>query len=149
HGQPHVMGHENVGRVIAIGAEASKRWSVREGDRVALEEYLPCGTCEMCRAGEYRFCDQTNIHRGGVAIRYGSTPLSVPPGLWGGYSEVLYMHPASVVHPLDARTPAALAAMALPIANGWQWACVEGGAGPGRTVLVLGPGQQGLGCVIA
>jgi threonine dehydrogenase-like Zn-dependent dehydrogenase len=148
HRQPHVMGHENVGRVIAVGPDASRRWGVREGDRVALEEYLPCGECEMCRAGEHRFCEQTNIHRGGVAIRYGSTPLSVPPGLWGGYSEVLYMHPSSIVHPLDERTPAALAALALPIANGVQWAGVEGGAAPGRSVLILGPGQQGLGCVI-
>jgi threonine dehydrogenase-like Zn-dependent dehydrogenase len=148
HGQPHVMGHENVGRVIAIGADASRRWNVREGDRVALEEYLPCGECEMCRAGEHRFCEQTNIHRGGVAIRYGSTPLSVPPGLWGGYSEILYMHPSSIVHPIDQVTPPQVAALALPIANGWQWSHVDGGAAPGRSVLILGPGQQGLGCVL-
>ena len=148
HGQPHVMGHENVGRVVAIGAEASRRWGVREGDRVVLEEYLPCGKCEVCRTGEPRFCDQTDIHHGGVAVRYGSTPIGVPPGSWGGYSEMLYMHPASIVHPLDGDTPAELAAMALPMANGWQWAHVEGGAAPGKTVLVIGPGQQGLGCLI-
>ena len=114
HGEAHVMGHENVGTVVAIGSEAARRWNVREGDRVVLEEYLPCGQCDMCRAGEHRFCEQTNIHSGRLAIRYGSTPLSVAPGLWGGFSEVLYMHPASVVHPLDARTPAHLAALALP-----------------------------------
>jgi threonine dehydrogenase-like Zn-dependent dehydrogenase len=148
HGQPHVMGHENTGCVVAIGPDASRRWGVREGDRVVLEEYLPCGRCEVCRTGEVRFCEQTNIHRGGIAVRYGSTPLSVPPGLWGGYSEMLYMHPSSIVHPLGPDVPAEIAAMTLPLANGWQWAHLEGGAAPGRTVLVIGPGQQGLGCVI-
>jgi threonine dehydrogenase-like Zn-dependent dehydrogenase len=149
HGQPHVMGHENVGRVAAIGRVASERWGVREGDRVALEEYLPCGRCDVCLAGEHRFCEQTNIHRGGIAVRYGFTPLSVPPGLWGGFSEMLYLHPSSIVHPLGDAVPAALAALALPIANGWQWAHIEGGIGPGRSVLIIGPGQQGLGCVVA
>ncbi|HEX8967336.1 MAG TPA: zinc-binding dehydrogenase, partial [Chloroflexota bacterium] len=45
--------------------------------------------------------------------------------------------------------PAEQAAMALPIGNGVQWAVVEAQAGPGRSLVVMGPGQQGLACVMA
>jgi threonine dehydrogenase-like Zn-dependent dehydrogenase len=41
------------------------------------------------------------------------------------------------------------AAMALPIGNGIQWGVVEAQAGPGRSLVVMGPGQQGLAAVMA
>src|SRR2546422_139970 len=37
---PHIMGHENLGRVYRIGKQASSKWGVKEGDRIALEEYV-------------------------------------------------------------------------------------------------------------
>jgi threonine dehydrogenase-like Zn-dependent dehydrogenase len=45
--------------------------------------------------------------------------------------------------------PADQSAMALPLGNGVQWAVVEAQAGPGRSVVIMGPGQQGLGGVMA
>jgi len=143
-----IMGHENVGRIYRIGAIAAKRWGLREGDSVALEEYLPCGYCDLCRSGEFRLCDQTEIRRPG-AFRYGTTPVSEKPGLWGGYSQFQYLHPNSVFHKVPEETAAELAAMCLPLGNGFQWTYIDGHAGPGKTVLIQGPGQQGLACVIA
>jgi threonine dehydrogenase-like Zn-dependent dehydrogenase len=143
-----IMGHENVGRIYRIGPIAARRWNVKEGDRVALEEYLPCGHCDLCRSGEFRLCEQTESRRPG-ALRYGSTPVSEPPGLWGGYSQFQYLHPASVLHKVPEELAPELAAMCLPIANGIQWTYLDARAGPGKTVLIQGPGQQGLACVLA
>ncbi len=146
---PRILGHENVGIIEKLGDIAADRWGVKVGDYVALEEYLPCGSCELCRSGEFRACQQTNHSSVQGALRYGSTVTTVWPGLWGGYSQFQYLHPRAVMHKVPAGVSPRMAAMALPIGNGFQWAVFDGGAGLGDTVVVQGPGQQGLACAVA
>ena len=143
---PKILGHENVGVIARIGKAAAARWRLTEGDRVALEEYLPCGVCKWCRSDDFRFCDQTD--RGG-ALRYGTTPISVVPALWGGYSQYLYLHPNAVIHRVPSHIPAPHAAMFLPLSNGIEWAYEYGEVKLGDAVLIQGPGQQGLACAFA
>jgi threonine dehydrogenase-like Zn-dependent dehydrogenase len=145
---PRILGHENVGTIEALGPIAQERWGLAVGDTIALEEYLPCGYCEDCRSGEYRSCLKTETAGPGT-LRYGSSGLDAEPGLWGGYAQFQYLHPRSVFHRVPAGVSPRIASMALPIGNGFQWAVLDGEAAPGKTVVIHGPGQQGLGCAVA
>ena len=144
-----VMGHENVGRLTAVGELAASRWGLADGDRVLLEEYLPCGHCLYCRTGEFRSCLASDTSVNSHAVRFGSTPLAVAPGLWGGYSQVMYVHPSAVPHKVADDVPAHLATLGLPLGNGYQWVCLDGRARPGELVVIMGAGQAGIGCVVA
>jgi threonine dehydrogenase-like Zn-dependent dehydrogenase len=146
-----ILGHESVGHIERAGTTAKARWGLREGDRVALEEYLPCGHCRYCRSSDFRLCDATdtlNLSRPDT-VRYGSTPVSVAPALWGGFAQKQYLPPNAVFHRVPAGVPSDQAALALPLGNGVEWAYLQGGVRIGESVLIQGPGQQGLACVLA
>jgi threonine dehydrogenase-like Zn-dependent dehydrogenase len=142
---PVIPGHEPVGIIDRIGDVASRRWGVGAGDRVAVEAMLPCGHCAECIAGRYRFCLAS---RGGVAA-YGYRPVSVAPSLWGGYAQYLYLAPHSLVHRVRADVPPEIAVLFNPIGAGFRWAVDMPNLRVGETIVILGPGQRGLACVIA
>ena len=138
---PFILGHENIGIIAKIGKDASRRWRVSEGDRVAIEEPIPCGRCRYCLGGRYLRCDENR--------RYGShIQTTVAPGLWGGCSHYMYLHPNSLVYKVPAGVSPGEASFYLPVANGIRWIQQIAGAGSGDTIVIQGPGQQGLGCVI-
>lgn len=145
--EPTILGHENVGIIEVLGAQARERWGFEAGDRVVIEEYLPCGHCAYCRGDDFRLCDATDTWMGGM--RYGTTPISVAPALWGGFSRFQYLHPRSVLHRVPSDVPATLATLAIPLSNGLQWVLHETRVAYGATVVIQGPGQQGLACVVA
>lgn len=148
HDSPRILGHEIVGWIDRISPSAKRRWGVSEGALVALEEYLPCGYCDWCRQGEYRHCWAADP-LASVNQRFGGTSVNVPPALWGGYAEEVYLPANAVLHPVPAGISPNRAAYALPLANGFQWTYLDGKVTPGAAVLIQGPGQQGLGCAIA
>ena len=149
---PVILGHENVGSIVEAGEVAATRWGVKVGDRVALHEYLPCWHCKWCKQGDFRLCEAVDffvIKDRLKTLRFGMSECTIPPHLWGGYAQYLYMPLNTVMHKIPADMNARAATLAIPFGNGFQWAVLDGGAGPGKSVLVFGPGQQGLGCAFA
>jgi len=92
-------------------------------------------------------CNATDWRLGGP--RYGATGLNRGSGLWGGFAQYQELHMNTVFHKVPAGLEPKYAALALPMSNGIEWTYLHGGAGPGQTVLIQGPGQQGLSCVVA
>ncbi len=146
--QQIIMGHQLVGSIAAAGPLARTLWQVAPGERVVIQEYLPCKACKWCLQGEYRFCPAADFF-GDKPRRIGLLSCEAPPHLVGGFAEYLFLPWNIVVHRIPQDLPAELATLAIPLGNGVQWATIDVNAGPGKTVLVIGPGQQGLGCVIA
>lgn len=139
---PLILGHECVGRIAAIGPDASRRWNLREGDRIAVEEIFPCRRCRTCRHVNYHLCEQPNR-------RYGAISTEVAPAIWGGFSRHMHLHADSLVYPLADHVPDELAPLFIPLANGLKWVRNVGALEVGQTVVVQGPGAHGLGCVAA
>jgi L-iditol 2-dehydrogenase len=124
---PTVFGHEFAGTVTAVGAGVKR---VRAGDRLAVANSAPCGDCPLCVTGRPNLCEDLLFVNGA----YGEY-IALPPRLV-----------ARNVVRLHARTPAARAAFAEPLAcamHGIDRARAE----PGQTVVVFGHGP--LGCLLA
>jgi len=141
---PVIPGHEPLGIIEKLGAVAAKRWGVVEGDRVAVEVLLPCGYCTQCLSGAYRLCTGK-----GRMSAYGYTPVDIPPALWGGYAQYMYLDPHTVLHKVSKSVPAEIAVMFNPLGAGIRWAVQMPGTTIGDTIVILGPGQRGLASVIA
>jgi threonine dehydrogenase-like Zn-dependent dehydrogenase len=146
---PVIMGHENVGVIAKAGQAFVQRHGVGEGDRVFVEHYVPCFTCEWCHLGEYRHCEATDWRSNPNARRYGYTSAENPFHLWGGFAQYLYLPWNAVVHAVPATVSAELAGIVTPLSNGIEWALFDAGVGYDSTVLIQGPGQQGLSQVVA
>ncbi|HWB38028.1 MAG TPA: alcohol dehydrogenase catalytic domain-containing protein [Rugosimonospora sp.] len=146
---PVIMGHENVGVLARVGAEFARRQGVREGDRLFVEHYVGCMRCEWCRLGEYRHCEGTDWRTNPDARRYGYTSADNPPHLWGGFAQYLYLPWNAVIHKVPDTVTPELAGLVTPLSNGIEWALVDAGVGYNSTVLIQGPGQQGLSQVVA
>jgi len=134
---PMVLGHEIVGTVSMLWGSLASRHDLAVGTRVVLEEAVSCLSCALCRSGRHRLCRSSS--------RYGATAVERAPGLWGGYADAVFLDARAAVHRVPDGLDPVLAALFIPIANGLSWigeaACLR----PGETVLVLGPGQHGLG----
>lgn len=138
---PLVLGHEVVGLVEAIGERASACWGVREGDRVVIRTAYECGECAECKAGER--CPSRGW--------FGFTSLDKAPGLWGGFSEYIYLPPvkARVAVPIHKSVPATTGVMFNALGSGWHWGVEVPRLEAGQSICIMSPGQRGLCALLA
>ncbi|HTY69393.1 MAG TPA: alcohol dehydrogenase catalytic domain-containing protein [Alphaproteobacteria bacterium] len=141
---PVIMGHENIGTIVKAGREFTRRKGFKEGDLVFVEHYVSCGKCEWCHLGQYRHCENTDWRYNPDAIRYGYTSAERAPHLWGGFAQYVYLPWNAVLHHVPKGVTPELAGIVTPMANGVEWSLMDGGVGYNSTVLIQGPGQQGL-----
>jgi threonine dehydrogenase-like Zn-dependent dehydrogenase len=146
---PVIMGHENVGTIVKAGRGFVERQGLREGDRVFVEHYVACYNCEWCRLGEYRHCEATDWRTNPDARRYGYTTCENPYHLWGGFAQYMYLPWNAVLHKLPEDVSDEEAGIITPLSNGIEWALYDAGVGFMSSVLIQGPGQQGLSQVVA
>lgn len=146
---PVIMGHENVGIIEQAGPRFRRMHGVGPGDRIFVEHYVGCRHCEWCRIGEFRHCEATDWRTNPEARRFGYTPTTNPGTLWGGFAEYMYLPWNAVVHRVPDGISAELAGLVTPLSNGIEWALNAAGVGYGDTVLIQGPGQQGLSQIVA
>ncbi len=97
---------------------------------------LSCHCCDTCVGGHYHLCDRRQI--------YSYIPLTEAPGLWGAYSQYMYLAPNTIVHKMDKNLPAELAVMFNPLGAGFRWAVEIPQTQVGDTVLIFGPDSAGL-----
>jgi threonine dehydrogenase-like Zn-dependent dehydrogenase len=147
---PIIPGHENVGRIAAIGRADRPLTDfsgapLAEGDRVVLGANLACGSCYYCRHGfEYFFC--ANMEDYGNSLG-----ASRPPHLFGGWAEYLYALPGSFLFKVPDDLPSELAVFteimavtsSLDKAKQFSTLATEGFRS-GDTVVVQGVGPLGM-----
>jgi threonine dehydrogenase-like Zn-dependent dehydrogenase len=141
---PVIFGDEIIGRVAEIGERAYARRGLAVGDRVTVEARWGCEECSTCRAGHYFLCEKNTANYG-----YGMISCDDPPALWGGYATHTYVpREARVIRIPEGMHPKTALVACSVLANGIRWTDVAG-VGLGTTVAVIGPGPQGLACVLA
>ncbi len=141
---PVIPGHEPVGVIDEIGAEAAARRGLRPGDRVAVDPAIPCGLCRYCVLGQHALCIGWGRPR-----TYGFGLTSEPPALWGGYATHLYLHANTVLYRIPDHVGPELAVLYNPLGAGVDWGVRATGVTVGSSVVVLGCGQRGLACAVA
>lgn len=127
HALPLVLGHEISGRVIAAGADHADL----AGRQVVVPAVLPCGECDLCRAGRDNICQRQQM-----------------PGndFHGGFASHVKV-PARFLCPLPDDLGdfplAALSVVADAITTPYE-AVLRSGLGAGELAIVIGVGGVGL-----
>lgn len=126
-----VVGHEMLGRIVAVGSRVTDKHGYRVGDTVSTESHIVCGTCYQCRRGEFHVCARDKI----IGISQD-----------GCFAEAIKLPAKSLWRTDLAKIRPEVAAMQEPFGNAVH-ACQVADL-RGQSVAILGTGTIGLFAVL-
>lgn len=138
---PLVLGHEQIGRVVALGenARTAAGLPVALGDRIIWTVTVSCGVCDRCRTGLTQKCR--------TLAKYGHDRVHRGWELSGGFATHVHVLAGSPIVIVDEALPAEVAAPA-SCATATVAAALAAASAlvpvAGATVLVSGAGMLGL-----
>lgn len=141
---PHVMGHEVIAEVVAVGPEAE---GLEPGDRVALNPWLTCVTrgvspvCGACQEGNLSQC-----HSFGKGAFAPGMHIGMCSDVSGGFADLMPAHHSMLFKVPDGLTDEQVV-FADPFAVSLH-AVTRHPPAPGSKVLVYGAGALGQ-CAVA
>src|SRR5919202_5540453 len=130
---PAPMGHEYAGIVEEVGAEVQ---TVERGQFVVGSFWASDNTCEICRAGYQSAC-VNRVPMGALGAQADRLRVPLADGTLVATPDI----------PSDDLVPSLVSASDV-LGTGW-FGAVAAGAGPGKTVAVVGDGAVGLLAVLA
>ena len=136
---PHILGHEVVAEVVALGPEAE---GLEVGQRVVLNPWLSCGPrgvaewCPACKSGDLSGCWNFRTPPIAPGIHSGTSKDAS-----GGYATLMPAHD-SMLHPIPDSIPDELAVFADPFAVSLH-GVLHHPPLPGSKALVYGAGALG------
>ncbi len=143
---PLICGHENVGVIEAIGGDVrdSEGIPLAVGDRIVPAANVPCGACTACNNNyPYFLCERLEDY--GNSLHCG-----IPPGLFGGWAEYMYLLPRTPLFRVPCDLPSEVAVLAEPLSvtHGLDTARAvldtSGGVRFAETAAIMGLGPLGL-----
>jgi putative phosphonate catabolism associated alcohol dehydrogenase len=145
---PLVLGHEQVGRVVAIGPGRPPRSvggsAVAVGQRVVWGVAVDCGRCRYCHAGLPQKCVTLQ--------KYGNARMARGWELSGGFASHVHLHARTAIVAVDDDAPAELLAPA-SCSTATAMAALDAARAirslSGAVVAISGCGMLGLTAVAA
>lgn len=142
-----VMGHEFMGEVVDVGAQAQ---NLKVGDRVVIPFTITCGECDQCKKGNFSVCERTNRNADQAAKMFGHTTAGLfgythlTGGYAGGQAEYVRVPFADSTHVQvpDALSDEQVLFLGDILPTGWQ-AAKRCDIEPTDTVAVWGGGPVG------
>jgi propanol-preferring alcohol dehydrogenase len=123
---PLTMGHENVGRVVAVGPDAK---GVKVGDVRLAHPWMGCGECMVCRRGDENLC---------------ATPRNLGVFSDGGYSTHLMVPHPRYLFDIGKLTPTQAAPLACSGVTTYSALKKVGEDLKSQPVVIIGAGGLGL-----